>query len=87
MLEDRFKLETACLKKSWMRYDRATLCDYLARPVGDYHWNNLSMVETKAILKRHAYAEQIIHVDTFLRSRFRCYDTHNKGAYTLIVSI
>jgi hypothetical protein len=60
---------------------------HIVRPVGDYHWNNLSMAETKAIFERHASAVQVIHVDTFLRSRFRCEDTHNKGAYTLIISI
>jgi len=60
---------------------------HIVRAVGDYHWNNLSMFETKAIFERHASAVQVIHIDTFLRSRFRCGDTHNKGAYTLIVSI
>ena len=60
---------------------------HIVRPVGDYHWNNLSMAETKAIFERYASAVQVIHIDTFLRSRFRFGDTHNKGAYTLIVSI
>ena len=60
---------------------------HIVRAVGDYHWNNLSMAETKAIFERYASAVQVIHVDKFLRSKFRCDDTHNKGAYTLIVSI
>lgn len=60
---------------------------HIVRAVGDYHWNNLSMAETKAIFERHASAVQVFHIDTFLRSKFRCGDTHNKGAYTLIVSI
>jgi len=60
---------------------------HIVRAIGDYHWNNLSMAETKAIFERHASEVQVIHVDTFLRSKFRCGDTHNKGAYTLIVSI
>jgi SAM-dependent methyltransferase len=55
--------------------------------VGDYHWSNLSMAETRAIFERHASKVQVIHIDTFLRSKFHCEDAHNKGAYTLIVSI
>jgi SAM-dependent methyltransferase len=55
--------------------------------VGGYHWNNLSMPETRLIFERHASKVQVIHIDTFLRSQFRCNDTHNKGAYTLIVSV
>jgi len=60
---------------------------HIVRPVGDYHWNNLSMAETKASFERNASAVQVIHIDTFLRSKLRCRDTHNKGAYTLVVSI
>ena len=60
---------------------------HIVRAVGDYHWNNLSMAETKTIFERHASAVQVFHIDKFLRSKFRCVDTHNKGAYTLIVSI
>lgn len=57
------------------------------RVVGDYHRNNLSMAETRLIFERHVSKVQIIHIDTFLWSKFHCEDTHNKGAYTLIVSI
>jgi ubiquinone/menaquinone biosynthesis C-methylase UbiE len=60
---------------------------HIIRAVDDYHWNKLSATETKAIFERYASTVQVIHVDTFLRSKFRCDDTHNKGAYTLIVSI
>ena len=57
------------------------------RVVGDYHWNKLSASETRAVFERYASAVQVIHVDTFLCSKFHCEDTHNRGAYTLIVSI
>ena len=60
---------------------------HIIRTVGDYHWNNLSMAETKAIFERHASSVQIIHIDAFLASKFGCRDTHNKGAYTLIVRL
>jgi SAM-dependent methyltransferase len=55
--------------------------------VGDYHWNKLSMAETKLIFERHASKIKVIHIDTSLRSKFHCEDAHNKGAYTLIISI
>jgi len=60
---------------------------HIVRAVGDYYWNSLSMVETKAIFESYASAVKVIHIDTFLRSKFHCGDTHNKGAYTLIFSI
>jgi ubiquinone/menaquinone biosynthesis C-methylase UbiE len=60
---------------------------HIVRAVGDYHWNKLSMAETKAIFERHASTVQVFHIDKFLRSKFRCGDAHNKGAYTLIVRI
>jgi len=59
---------------------------HIVKKVDQYYWNKLSMTETKAIFERYASAVQVIHIDTFLRSSFRCGDTHNKEAYTLIVS-
>ena len=53
----------------------------------DYHWNKLSMVDTKAIFERHVSEVQVIHIDTFLRSKFHCKEAHNKWAYSLIISI
>ena len=47
MLEDCFKLETERLKKSWMRYDRATLRDYLVQDVED------PRINVQSILTRH----------------------------------
>jgi ubiquinone/menaquinone biosynthesis C-methylase UbiE len=60
---------------------------HIIKAVGDYHWNNLSMAKTRTIFERYASAVQVIQVDTFLRSKFHCEDTHNKGAYILIISI
>ncbi len=60
---------------------------HIVQAVGHYHWNYLSMAETRAIFERYASAVQVIHIDTFLRSKFRCDDTHNKGAYTLLVNL
>lgn len=60
---------------------------HIIRTVGHYHWNMLSMAETKKIFERFASAVQVIHIDTFLTSMFGCRDTHNKGAYTMIVGL
>ncbi|MBN2592698.1 MAG: class I SAM-dependent methyltransferase [Sedimentisphaerales bacterium] len=57
------------------------------RIVGDYHWNKLSALKTRVVFERYASVVQVVHIDTFLRSKFHCEDTHNKGAYTLIISI
>ena len=58
---------------------------HIIKPVGDYHWNKLSMAKTKAVFERYASTVDVAHIDTLLTSRFGCSDTHNKGAYTFIV--
>jgi len=60
---------------------------HIVKKVDQYYWNKLSITETKAIFDRQASSVQVFQIDTFLRSKFRCNDTHNKRAYTLIVSI
>ena len=60
---------------------------HIIRTVSDYHWNTLSVARTKAAFKRDASRIQVIHIDAFLKSGFSCPDTHNKGAYTFIVSL
>ena len=60
---------------------------YIVKRIDDYHWNTLSMGETKAIFERHASVVEVIHIDTLLVSKFGCRDTHNKGAYTFIIRI
>lgn len=60
---------------------------HIIRAVDDYHWNKLSVTETKVIFESYASLVQVIHIDAFLASKFGCRDTHNKGAYTLIVRI
>jgi len=61
--------------------------DHIVRPVDHYHWNKLSMAKTRALFERQASEVQALHVDTFLRFRFNYSETHNKDAYTFIVSI
>lgn len=58
---------------------------HIVKAVGSYHWNTLSVTETKAIFEQHEFSVDVIHIDTFLRSKFNFPDTHNKGAYTFII--
>ncbi len=60
--------------------------EHIVRAASDYHWNTLSMAATKAIFERYGFAVHVVHIDTFLRSKFGCPDTHNKRAYTFIIS-
>jgi len=60
---------------------------HVVKSINDYHWNKLSMGRTKTIFEQYAFAVQVIHIDSFLLSRFGCGDTHNKGAYTFIVRL
>ncbi|MBN2316210.1 MAG: methyltransferase domain-containing protein [Sedimentisphaerales bacterium] len=58
---------------------------HVVRGIGDYHWNTLSVAETKAAFEQYGFVVQVIHIDSFLRSRFDFSDTHNKRAYTFIL--
>jgi hypothetical protein len=57
MLDDRFKLETECLRRSWMRHDLNTLRDYLVRDVEDPRLN-IQSVLTRHFLIRQLFGEQ-----------------------------
>ena len=60
---------------------------HIIKAVDNYHWNNLSTVRTKEIFERYASVVQVIHIDSFLVSRFGCSDTHNKGDYMFIIKM
>lgn len=60
---------------------------HIVKVLGNYHWNKLSMGETKAIFESHASVVEVIHIDTLLVSKFGCRDTHNKNAYTFVIRI
>ncbi len=59
---------------------------HIVQAVDDYHWNKLSLGRTKAVLERHTSWVQVIHIDKFLATKFGCGDTHNKNAYTFIIT-
>jgi len=60
---------------------------HAVKAINAYHWNKLSMGRTKTIFEQHASAVRVIHIDSFLLSRFGCGDTHNEGAYTFIIRL
>jgi hypothetical protein len=60
---------------------------HIVRPVDNYHWNTLSLDKTSAAFAQHASDIKAIHIDSFLLSRFRCDQTHNKGSYTFTIEM
>ncbi|MBE0534046.1 MAG: class I SAM-dependent methyltransferase [Phycisphaerae bacterium] len=61
--------------------------EHVERRVDDYYWNTLSLSRIEAFLAARGWAAQIVHVDTLLRGRFQCGDTHNRGACTVVATI
>ncbi|MHC4706289.1 MAG: class I SAM-dependent methyltransferase [Planctomycetota bacterium] len=61
--------------------------EHIVKAVDNYHWNTLSLDKTKATFSQHASDIKVIHIDSFLLSRFGCDQTHNKGAYTFIIKM
>ena len=60
--------------------------EHFVQATDDYHWNILSQARTKSLFERHGFSVQAIHIDTFLRQRFGCDETHNKNAYTFRIA-
>ena len=61
--------------------------EHIVTPVEDYHWNKLSAPRTKEMFEQYVSSVEVVGIDEFLKSRFRCGDTHNKGAYTFVVKM
>jgi SAM-dependent methyltransferase len=59
--------------------------EHIVKAVDSYHWNVLSAARMKAVFERYASDAEVIHIDSFLLSRFGCDQTHNKGAYIFII--
>jgi hypothetical protein len=58
--------------------------DHTLRPVDDYHWNLLSMDQTKKLFAAHGFSAQVIQIKSFLRQELGCDYTHNPNAYTFL---
>ena len=56
-------------------------------PVGDYHWNTLSVPRIRSLLEHYGCSVKTTAIDSYLRQRFQCPDTHNKLAWTIIATM
>lgn len=61
--------------------------EHVVKTVDLYHWNKLSAPRTKELFERHASSVDVVGIDELLKSRYKCGDAHNKGAYTFIVKM
>ena len=61
--------------------------EHIVKAVNSYHWNNLSIDAIKTLFRNKFSNIEIIHIDTYLVSKYSFSDTHNKGAYTLVARI
>ena len=68
-------------------FNMTDMDEHVVEPTGYYHWNMLSCEKTKSIFQRYAANVEVIAIDSFLQEKFACSDTHNKNAYTFIVTI
>ncbi len=57
--------------------------EHIEQPLDRYHWNRLSVARLREGLHRRGFQVQIVHVETFLKWRLGCPQTHNPNAYTL----
>ena len=60
---------------------------HIVKVVDSYHWNKLSMNEIKKLLNKKVSEVKIIHIDSFLASAYGYDETHNKNAFTFIISV
>ncbi|MHC4555716.1 MAG: class I SAM-dependent methyltransferase [Planctomycetota bacterium] len=60
---------------------------HIVKRVDNYHWNKLSVAGMREIFEHHSSVVKVIHIYKFLASKFECSDTHNKNAYTFIITI
>lgn len=59
--------------------------EHIVHAVDEYHWNKLSINKVRKLLTNKGSEIEVIHINTFLSSKYGFSDTHNKNAYTFIV--
>ena len=59
--------------------------DDRVQPVQDYHWNCLSAERMCGRFNQRGFDAQLVHIGRFIRVRTGCEQTHNPGAYTLLL--
>lgn len=58
--------------------------EHLVQPLADYHWSRLSIPRLRQRLEQDGFDVRVIHIDTLLKWRCQCAETHNPNAYTLL---
>jgi hypothetical protein len=66
-------------------FNMAAIPDHLVRPTDEYHWNTLSLQQTRDLFARRGFQGRAIRVPDLLRWRARCDQTHNPNACILIL--
>jgi SAM-dependent methyltransferase len=59
--------------------------DHIVRPVGEYHWNTLSMSRMRRLFSAHGFTAKVMHIGSLLEQRMGCGETHNPNAYTFFL--
>jgi ubiquinone/menaquinone biosynthesis C-methylase UbiE len=59
--------------------------DHVIRPTDEYHWNLLSMDQSKKFFATNGFTAQVIHIKSYLHQEFGCDYTHNPNAYTFVL--
>ncbi len=67
-------------------FQMAEIPDHVVRPVDEYHWNTLSLEQTRTLFAEEGFEVQALHIGTYLRVRTGCAETHNPNACTFIAS-
>lgn len=58
--------------------------EHVVRLVNEYHWNTLSLEQTRALFAEQGLEALALHIGTYLRWRTGCEETHNPNAYTFV---
>ena len=68
-------------------FDMLEGSNHIVKAVNSYHWNKLSRDKMKTLFEKKFSDIEVIHIDSYLISKYGFSDTHNKGAYTLVATI
>lgn len=61
--------------------------DHVVNPVGEYHWNALSLPATRALFERQGGTVEVFPIAHYLEEKFGCADYYNPNAFTFIVRL
>lgn len=59
--------------------------EHIVRPVGEYHWNTLSMARMRSLFSAQGFTSRAMHIGSLMEQRLGCGETHNPNAYTFFL--